>query len=250
MTTQEIFTKCLSLGMTKAGAAGCTANIMAESAGQSDNLQDSFNHLFGVSDATYVKEVDAGRRNFVDGAGFGYCQWTSGDRKKALLEYCRNHGKSIADSDMQFYFMAREMRGTYSHVWFVLTSTKDPYEAGYTMCKFYEIPADTEHQAQYRGNEAKKIYAECAGTAVATPTAEQDTKPVYWPPRTVDKNMSGFDVSVLQAILQARGYSIRSISGIFDDCTDTAFRRFQTDKGLVVDGVCGPLSWAALLERR
>ena len=246
MTTQEIYTKCLSLGMTKAGAAGCTANIMAESAGQPDNLQDSFNHLFGVSDATYVKEVDSGKRNFIDGAGFGYCQWTSGDRKKALLEYCRNHGKSIADSDTQFYFMAREMRGTYSHVWFVLTSTKDPYEAGYTMCKFYEIPYDTENQAKYRGNEAVKIYAECAkATAPAQPNIV-----TYWPPRTIDKSMSGHDVSVLQSILAARGYSIRTISGIFDTATDTAFRRFQADKGLVVDGVCGPLSWAALLERK
>lgn len=33
MTELEIYKKCLSLGMTPAGAAGCTASILAESAG-------------------------------------------------------------------------------------------------------------------------------------------------------------------------------------------------------------------------
>lgn len=30
MIKQEIYAKCLALGMTPAGAAGCTANIMVE----------------------------------------------------------------------------------------------------------------------------------------------------------------------------------------------------------------------------
>lgn len=248
MTTQEIFTKCISLGMTRAGAAGCTANILAESAGRPDNLQDSFNHLFGVSDATYVKEVDAGRRNFVDGAGFGYCQWTAGDRKKSLLEYCRDHGKSIADSDTQFFFMTREMRNTYSHVWYVLTSTNDPYEAGYTMCKFYEIPYDTENQAKHRGNEAKKIYAECAKTA--QPIQEADAKPVYWPPRTVDMGMTGPDIALYQAALLCRGYTLGDSYGVFGSSTGKAVRKFQEAFSLDVDGVVGPMTRAVLLDER
>ena len=176
MTEQEIYTKCLALGMTPAGAAGCTANIMAESAGRSDNLQDCFNNSFGVSDADYVRQVDAGTRNFRDNAGFGYCQWTSGDRKAALKAYLDGHGKSIADSDGQFQFMAREMRQSYPYVWNVLTSTDDPYKAGYEMCKKYEIPADTERQAQYRGNEARKIYQRCAGTTPAVEPSDDGEK--------------------------------------------------------------------------
>lgn len=245
MSIQSIYNKCLSLGMTKAGAAGCTANIMAESAGRADNLQDSYNVVFGVSDAEYVRQVDAGQRNFIDSAGFGYCQWTSGDRKKAMLSYFREHGKSIADSDTQFQFMAREMRNTYSHVWYVLTSTSDPYEAGYTMCKFYEIPADTEAQAKHRGNEAVKIYNDLSFTDPVVPT-----KTEYWPPRTLDKNMSGPDVEFLQSCLKARGYAINYISGKFDDLLEQEVKKFQLAMGLVVDGIVGPLTWAALLERR
>lgn len=244
MSIQSIYNKCIALGMTKAGAAGCTANIMAESAGRADNLQDSYNVAFGVSDAEYVRQVDAGQRNFIDSAGFGYCQWTSADRKKAMLSYFREHGKSIADSDTQFQFMAREMRNTYSHVWYVLTSTSDPYEAGYTMCKFYEIPADTENQAKYRGNEAVKIFNGLSGKAEEKPTA-----PSYWPPRMIDRNMSGPDVEVLQAILKARGYGINYVSGKFDDLLDGAVRSFQEDSGLTVDGVVGPKTWAVLLGR-
>lgn len=244
MSIQMIYNKCLALGMTKAGAAGCTANIMAESAGRADNLQDSYNVAFGVSDAEYVRQVDAGQRNFIDSAGFGYCQWTSGDRKKAMLSYFREHGKSIADSDTQFQFMAREMRNTYSHVWYILTSTNDPYEAGYTMCKFYEIPADTEAQAKYRGNEAVKIFNGLSGKAEEKPAA-----PSYWPPRMIDKNMSGPDVEVLQAVLKARGYGINFISGKFDELLDGAVRSFQEDNGLAVDGVVGPNTWAVLLGR-
>lgn len=244
MSIQTIYNKCISLGMTRAGAAGCTANILAESAGRADNLQDSYNVAFGVSDAEYVRQVDAGQRNFIDSAGFGYCQWTSSDRKKAMLSYFREHGKSIADSDTQFQFMAREMRNTYSHVWYILTSTNDPYEAGYTMCKFYEIPANTEAQAKYRGNEAVKIFNGLAGK-----TEEKPAAPSYWPPRMIDKNMSGPDVEVLQAVLKARGYGINFISGKFDDLLDGAVRSFQEDNGLTVDGVVGPKTWAVLLGR-
>ena len=244
MSIQSIYNKCLALGMTKAGAAGATANIMAESAGRSDNLQDSYNVAFGVSDAEYVRQIDAGQRNFIDSAGFGYCQWTSGDRKKAMLSYFREHGKSIADSDTQFQFMAREMRNTYSHVWYILTSTNDPYEAGYTMCKFYEIPADTEAQAKYRGNEAVKIFNGLSGKA----EEPKSDKTEYWPPRMVDKNMSGPDVEVLQAVLKARGYRINFISGKFDELLDGAVRSFQENNGLTQDGVVGPLTWKKLLN--
>ena len=36
----EIFRRCVALGMTNAGAAGCTANILAESGGKPNNVED------------------------------------------------------------------------------------------------------------------------------------------------------------------------------------------------------------------
>lgn len=251
MTEQEIYAKCLALGMTPAGAAGCTANIMAESAGRSDNLQDCFNNSFGVSDSEYVRQVDAGTRNFRDNAGFGYCQWTSGDRKAALKSYLDGHGKSIADSDGQFQFMAREMRQSYPYVWNVLTSTDDPYTAGYEMCKRYEIPADTERQAQYRGNQARQIYQKYSGTAPATEPTEpaEPVKDSFWPPRMLCKGMNGADVTALQALLVAHGYGVTAVNGVFSDSTDKALRQFQAANSLDADGIAGPLTWTALTRR-
>lgn len=249
MTEIEIYSKCLALGMTPAGAAGCTSNILAESAGRSDNLQDCYNNSFGVSDAEYVRQVDAGVRNFRDNAGFGYCQWTSGDRKAALKQYLDGHGKSIADSDGQFQFMAKEMRQSYSFVWNRLTSSDDPYDCGYVMCKFYEIPANTEAQSQHRGTQAQQIYQRCAGTAPAKeePTTEP-TAERFWPPRVLCINMNGADVYALQALLLAHGYSVTTISGVFGVSTEKAVRQYQSDNGLAVDGIAGPLTFGKLTK--
>lgn len=251
MTEVEIYAKCLALGMTPAGAAGCTANILAESAGRSDNLQDCYNTSFGVSDAEYVRQVDNGTRNFADSAGFGYCQWTSNDRKRNLKSYLDGHGKSIADSDGQFQFMAREMRQSYAYVWNILTSTSDPFEAGYVMCKRYEIPANTESQSQYRGNQAKQIYQRCAGTSPAVDVPDKDdgnTTEKYWPPRVLCINMNGPDVYVLQSLLLAHGYSVTTISGVFGISTEKAVRQYQADSGLAVDGIAGPLTFGKLTK--
>ena len=249
MTEIEIYSKCLKLGMTPAGAAGCTASILAESAGRSNNVEDRS----GINDDVYTAGVDNGTYgNFVnDRYGYGYCQWTLPSRKKALYDYLKGYGKSIADSDGQFQFMAREMRASYTYVWNTLTHTADPYEAGYVMCKFYEIPADTERQAQYRGNQARAIYQRCSGTTPVEPDDGKDY-PVtesFWPPRMICKGMNGADVTVLQALLVARGYGVNAVNGVFDDSTDKACRKFQSDKGLAVDGIAGSNTWGAILRR-
>ena len=242
MTEMEIFSQCLKLGMTKAGAAGCTANIIAESAGRPNNVEDRS----CINDDVYTRGVDNGTyHDFVtDHYGYGLCQWTKPERKRALLDYARGKGVSISDAAMQFQFLAREMRQSYTYVWNVLTHTSDPYEAGYIMCKFFEIPANTEATAQARGKMAREVYDRCAGkTPVESPTENK-----YWPPRTIDRGMSGADVAVLQAVLKARGYDSGAIDGALGDRTVAALQAFQTAAGLYVDGICGPLTWAALLK--
>ena len=250
MTELEIFRKCLTLGMTQAGAAGCTASILAESAGRPNNVEDRS----GISDSYYTERVDSGAYDgFVtDRFGYGLCQWTSPGRKQALLSYAQAHGVSIGDPDMQFQFMAREMRNTYTYVWNILTHTADPYEAGYVMCKFYEIPADTEASSQRRGARARDILARCAPAVPdPEPVSGPDTKPAseFWPPRMICKGMEGPDVLALQAILTARGYTVTVVNGVFDDGTDKATRRFQEAERLDVDGIAGPKTWARILAR-
>lgn len=244
MTELEIYKKCLSLGMTPAGAAGCTANIIAESAGRPNNVEDRSR----IADAVYTAGVDDGTYlGFCnDRYGYGLCQWTSPARKQALLDYAKGHGVSIGDADMQLQFMAKEMRSQYTYVWNVLTHTADPYEAGYEMCKFYEIPANTERTAQARGAQARAIYERCK--SAVEPVEPEKPKTEFWPPRMICKGMIGPDVSVLQAILAARGYDV-AVTGVFDEATDKATRKFQEDQKLDVDGICGPKTWTSALRR-
>lgn len=243
MTELEIYRLCLGLGMTPAGAAGCTANIMAESAGRPNNVEDRS----GISDATYTERVDKGTNESfaTDRYGYGLCQWTLPSRKKALLAFARQRGVSIGDADMQLQFMAQEMRQSYNYVWGVLTGTDDPVHAGYVMCKFYEIPANTEASAQRRATNARSVFDRCSGTATEAPKADAP-KAEFWPPRMICKGMSGSDVIVLQAILVARGYTVNAVNGVFDDSTDKAVRKFQKHEGLAVDGICGPKTWGAI----
>jgi hypothetical protein len=53
-------------------------------------------------------------------------------------------------------------------------------------------------------------------------------------------------IDKLQGILQAEGL-LANLSRKFDDDTEAAVKAFQTDKGLSIDGVVGPLTWACLL---
>lgn len=247
MTEIEIFGKCLSLGMTPAGAAGATANILAESAGRANNVEDRS----GIDDAAYTQSVDNGTYGgfTLDRFGYGLCQWTLPSRKTALLKFCRNFGKSIGDADRQFQFMASEMRSDYPHTWSVLTHTEDPYEAGYVMCKEYEIPQYTEQESKRRGEQARAIYKRCSGTEPAVPKEDGDITEAFWPPRTIDKTMKGADVAVLQALLVAHGYTVTSVSGYFDGATENAVKKFQKDHYLVNDGIAGPKTWSAILKR-
>ena len=63
--------------------------------------------------------------------------------------------------------------------------------------------------------------------------------------KTVRKGDVGDAVKDLQARLNAFGYGL-IIDGDFGPKTDMALRDFQKKHNLVVDGICGPLTWAAL----
>jgi peptidoglycan hydrolase-like protein with peptidoglycan-binding domain len=58
---------------------------------------------------------------------------------------------------------------------------------------------------------------------------------------------SGAEVMQIQTLLTQRGYSPGPIDGIFGEQTKTAVQRFQSDRGLVIDGIVGPLTFAALI---
>jgi peptidoglycan hydrolase-like protein with peptidoglycan-binding domain len=64
---------------------------------------------------------------------------------------------------------------------------------------------------------------------------------------TISMGSSGVDVRRLQRLLvEMKLLDFTGIDGSFGPNTDAAVRSFQQSEGLVVDGIVGPLTWAAL----
>ena len=66
--------------------------------------------------------------------------------------------------------------------------------------------------------------------------------------RILKKGMEGSDVIVMQQKLISYGYSCgkTGADGKFGPKTLTALKKFQADKGIVIDGICGPVTWSKL----
>ncbi len=70
-------------------------------------------------------------------------------------------------------------------------------------------------------------------------------QPVQYP--TLREGAKGDPVKVMQELLSKNGSSLK-IDGIFGSGTRNAVKAFQKTNDLTVDGVCGPKTWAKLLE--
>lgn len=68
-----------------------------------------------------------------------------------------------------------------------------------------------------------------------------------WHP-TIRKGSKGDEVILLQTMLHRLGYGLGSygIDGDFGRDTEKAVKEYQRDRGLIQDGVVGPLTWDAL----
>lgn len=240
---QTIYDYLIKAGLTHEGALGLMGNLMAESGCEACRLQGDFDISRSRSKA-YAEKVDSGEMSIHifsrDGMGWGLPQFTYWSRKEGLYSYCKDRKKSIADESAQLGYMLKEMREQYFSLLQFLCKTTEMYTACKRVCEEYERPAINNVQARYA--MAKSIESELS-------VETKPKKESYWPPRTIDKNMSGPDVAVLQSILKARGYEINSISGNFDDLLEREVKAFQKDNMLsAIDGVVGPKTWAVILE--
>lgn len=247
-------------GVTLAGAAGIIANIEAESAFNSMNVEDRYHADTGKTDADYVYTVDNDpnydfRTDYGKHYGMGLCQWTAADRKASMLAYFRQRGKSIGDFKTQVDFLIHEMKG-YGRAWNVCTTSNDAYQCGYEVCRYYEIPANTDAQSKQRGSRALAWYSflshsgNVSETPQETPQTDDDgiAIPKTWPPRTIDERCEGFpEIKLLQSVLVCHGYNV-VIDGIFGESLKHKVIEFQTAHGLSADGVVGPQTWKALLK--
>lgn len=245
MSIQTIYNAYRGAGFSHAGALAMLGNADCESGCCSYRKQGDFSKGFEKS-KEYTREVDTGAIDpwgfWYDAIGYGLYQFTYWSRKKGLLEKARSMGVSVGNEEMQVAYSLDELRSGYGNLLSYLKTTTDLYAAVSRVCKEYERPAINNVDARYQA--AKRIEAQLEEGG-----ADPAPQPLFWPPRMIDKNMSGADVEVLQSVLKARGYAINYISGKFDDLLTEELKKFQADHGLTADGVCGPLTWAKALER-
>ena len=261
---QLIYKQLRDAGVSEAGALGLMGNWMAESGLEPGRLQGDFTQGRTYSRA-YTDDVMAGRisrSQFArDAKGYGLAQWTYYTRKEDLYDFWNGSGKALDDAGMQVSFAVQELseNGEYAGLWSVLKTTEDIWTATDKVCRLYERPYYNNVEARYQYALQLKAELDQVGDIFqpaepAAETGEPSPAPVqeaekHWPPRMVDRNMSGSDITVLQALLYTRGLYHGGVDGHFGDEVDKAVRQFQLEQGLIVDGVVGPLTWGKLLER-
>lgn len=111
--------------------AGLMGNLYLESYLRANNLQDSSNSYYGISDAEYTRRVDSGEyTNFVyDSDGYGLAQWTYWSRKQTLYNHAKDWNASIGNVVMQMDCLYYEMETTFASVLRDLRNTDNVREA-------------------------------------------------------------------------------------------------------------------------
>ncbi len=254
-----IYNQLRASGLSEAGALGLMGNWMAESGLEPGRLQGDFTQGRTYSRA-YTDDVASGRIGRSqfgrDQKGYGLAQWTYYTRKEDLYDFWNGSGKALDDAGMQVSFALQELstQAEYSGLWSVLKTTEDIWTAADKVCRLYERPYYNNVEARYQYALQLKAELDQVGddpSQLPDASGKRDDPELAstsWPPRMVDRSMSGPDITVLQALLYARGLYHSGFDGYFGDKVDMAVRRFQREQGLAVDGVVGPLTWAKLLS--
>ena len=137
------------------GVAGLMGNLYAESGLKPTNLQNSANKRLNITDEEYTFLVDSDHYpDFVsDKAGYGICQWTFWNRKKALLEYAKEHRTSVGDLSMQLDFLWEELTEKYGSLVELLKTAISVREASDAFLFIFERPKDQGTKVQEKRAE-------------------------------------------------------------------------------------------------
>ena len=102
---------------------------------------------------------------------------------------------------------------------------------------------------RYIGDEPKNTptVEEASKPVKVTSTAKVNPKRCNVALEQLSKGCETSSVETMQILLNNASYRI-SIDGVFGDETEKVLKRFQTDKKLDADGICGPNTWKALIE--
>lgn len=139
--------------------------------------------------------------------------------------------------------------------WYVIKHTKAPavlMEYGF-MDSQTDVPFILQDKySKLVGYATMEGIAKVAGLkkkAVPEDKPETKTEVCTVELKVLKKGAKGDQVKAMQILLIGRGYSCGNFGpdSSFGAATDNAVRAFQKDKGLSVDGSCGPKTWAKLL---
>ncbi len=88
-----------------------------------------------------------------------------------------------------------------------------------------------------------------AATQAPAPASEATDKP--WPGTSLSTQLQGQvrqDVAMVQSRLNDLGYGPMPVDGDYGPVTESWVRAYQSDNGLYVDGVVGPVTWKSLSD--
>lgn len=249
MSAQTIYNRLRGHGMTAAGACAMLGNMQAESGLKSNIVQRGMQSL---SDEEYTRRVDAyptSEDTFIhDAVGYGLCQWTYWSRKKALVEYAHDIGKSVGDEEMQVDFCIGELKASYANLWSFLCTTEDTYEATSRICAEYERPAVNNIDTRYKF--AMQFYDQFANTNNSEPEKEtqEEVKTCTVELPVLKYGATSNSVWLAQILLNKNECNVKWTDGVFGNNTLEKVKEFQHKKGIDADGIIGKITWAALFS--
>ena len=204
-------------GFTKAQTAGLIGNFVVESG----------------SDPINPAAVQYG-----GGPGRGLAQW-EGSRRTDLYNYAASQGKTWSNLQLQLDFIWHELTGKERSAYTRIKATTTISSAAVTVRQYYERPS--VHADQARINAANSIHSRYSGGTTPPPAGTETSFPSL---KAGTTNTSA--TTTLQYLLRSKGYSI-TVDGAFGAGTTGTVKQFQSSRGLVADGVAGPITWNALV---
>ena len=108
------------------------------------------------------------------GTSYGICQWHN-TRYTNLKNWCGSNGKDYTALDGQLWYMKYELEGSYKAVLNALkavpNTAQGAYDAAYTWCMKFEVPANTVATSEKRGALARDAYwPKYSGSGVSSST--------------------------------------------------------------------------------
>lgn len=164
MSLLSIHKQLMREGMSYTGALAMVANMDAESALRANNLQDSYNAAWGITDEEYCERANNARKTHGDksfandNAGFGLYQLTDASRKRGYYAVAVDQwGVPVEDEECQTWYCCYEMKTQYAGLWAYLQRIDCDLETAVRrICREFERPKVDNSGYRYKRALARK----------------------------------------------------------------------------------------------